>query len=375
MLRVLRGALSRGRGLVAVAVLAVAIGASVASALLHLSSDVGRKVGEELAAFGPNLVLAPRGEWDEPAPASPARAEDVVPDGFLGERDLAPLAAEPSVTWAPLLYVLGNTQGRTLRIVGSDAERLRALHPSWNAPAGRVWAGQALAKRLGIAAGTTLHVSVGDGDRAASWKVDGVLRAGGAEDEALWVPLADAQTLAGTPGLISAAHARVPGEPGQVETFARRFDASPRARATVRRALSATEGLLLGQMRQLMALVTVAALLAAVLCTFGTLSDLALERRREIALLKSLGAGWREVAQLFAAESVIIGALGGVLGWGIGYFFAQVIGRQVFHSLVGLNAWIPPAVVGLGLLTSLVAGVGPARWAMRLEPARVLKGE
>src|SRR5262249_19151264 len=160
-----------------------------------------------------------------------------------------------------------------------------------------------------------------------------------------------------------------------VEAFAHQWETSPTARALVQRALTATEADLLRRMRQLMMLVTAAALLAGALCTFGTLSDLALERRREIALMKALRAGRPAVTRAFAAESFTIGLLGGILGWAIGFVFAQIIGREVFHSGIGLSPGVPLVVLGLGLLTALVAGVGPARWAMRLAPAPILKGE
>ena len=55
--RLLRGALWRKRGTAGLAVLAVAIGASVASALLHVQGDVSRKLTRELRSLGPNLLL------------------------------------------------------------------------------------------------------------------------------------------------------------------------------------------------------------------------------------------------------------------------------------------------------------------------------
>ena len=54
----LRGSLLERRGRIALAVAAIAIGTSVAAALVLVSRDVGSKVERELAIFGPNLVLA-----------------------------------------------------------------------------------------------------------------------------------------------------------------------------------------------------------------------------------------------------------------------------------------------------------------------------
>ena len=56
-LSILRGSLLMRRGRVALAVLAIAIGTSVAAALLLVSRDVGAKVEKELRAYGPNAML------------------------------------------------------------------------------------------------------------------------------------------------------------------------------------------------------------------------------------------------------------------------------------------------------------------------------
>ena len=127
--------------------------------------------------------------------------------------------------------------------------------------------------------------------------------------------------------------------------------------------------------RVFVALVTVAALFAGGLCAFGTLTDLALERRREIALMKALGASSADIVRQFAAESLAIGLAGGLAGWLIGLFFAQVIGRSVFHSAIALHWNVPPAILGLALLVAGLAGLGPIRLALAVQPAVALKGE
>jgi putative ABC transport system permease protein len=201
------------------------------------------------------------------------------------------------------------------------------------------------------------------------------LEAGGPDDEAWWIPLAAAQMLTGLTGRVSLVQARVDGGAEVAARAATVLEQGGTMRALILHALSATEGRLLERMRRLMALVTVAALVAAGLCAFGTLTDLALERRREIALMKALGATPGDVVRLFAAESLAIGALGGLGGWLIGVFFAQVIGREVFHSAVALRWDVPFIVLALAMGVAFVAGLGPIRLALALEPAPVLKGE
>ncbi len=146
-------------------------------------------------------------------------------------------------------------------------------------------------------------------------------------------------------------------------------------RALLLHALSDTEAGLLDRMRRLMALVTVAALVAAGLCAFGTLTDLALERRRDIALMKALGAGARDIVRQLVAESLAIGLAGGIAGWLLGVGFAEIIGRRVFFAPVAIGWDVPPIVVGLSLLVAALAGLGPVRLALAVEPATALRGD
>jgi putative ABC transport system permease protein len=121
--------------------------------------------------------------------------------------------------------------------------------------------------------------------------------------------------------------------------------------------------------------VTLGVLLSAGLCAFGTLTDLALERRREIALLKALGATQREVVRQFGAESLAVGLVGGFAGWWIGVLVAELIGREVFHAAITIQWSLFPVVLAVSVAVAMAAGVGPIRLALAVDPAPVLKGE
>jgi putative ABC transport system permease protein len=360
--RLLAAGLTRRRGMVALAVLAIAIGSSVASALLHVSGDVSRKLTSELKALGPNLLLTAAGH---PAPGTAAV--------YLDEGVARARLAAAGIAGAPLLLVTARLAGRPVQIVGSDLEALRRLHPSWSIAAGAhdSFMGARLMSRLGVRAGDPLTVEFAGGGRLTR-PAGARLEAGGGDDEAWWIPLAEAQELAGLPGRVSLVEVRIEGA---AETAVAALEQGGGTRALVLHALSDTEAGLLDRMRRLMALVTIAALVAGGLCAFGTLTDLALERRREIALMKALGASPRDIVRQFAAESLAIGLAGGVAGWLIGLFFAQVIGRTVFHSAIAVHWNVPPLVLGIALLVAGLAGLGPIRLALAVQPAVALKGE
>jgi putative ABC transport system permease protein len=275
-----------------------------------------------------------------------------------------------------LLLVHARIACQPVQIVGCDLASLRTLHPSWVLPPGthESFMGGRLMTRLGAREGDTLTIEFAGG-RRITLAAGARLEAGAGDDDAWWIPLAEAQALAGLEGRVSLVEARIEGGPERAAAVVATLERGGGVRALVLHALTATEAGLLERMRRLMLLVTVSALFAAGLCAFGTLTDLALERRREIALMKALGASSRDIVRQFAAESLAIGLAGGIAGWLIGLFFAEVIGRSVFHSTIAIHWNVPPTVLGLALLVAGLAGLGPIRLALSVQPAVALKGE
>ncbi len=377
--RFLGAALWRRRGTMALAVAALTIGTSVAAALLHVSSDVSRKLSRELRALGPNLLLVPERATAAPTPGTGTAAD------YLEVADARARLAAAGLDGVPLLYLVATVDGRPIQVVGADLDALRRIHPAWSfedaagtaTPApGRVRSliGRRLMRRLALAPGRRAALRFAGGGSSLEVELGPALVAGGPDEESLWIPLADAQALSSLPGRASLVQARI-GAGADPRAAVARLEAGGGMRALVLHSLSATEAGLLTRMRRLMALVTVAALVAAGLCAFGTLTDLALERRRDIALMKALGAGPRDLVRQLVGESVAIGLAGGVSGWLVGVFFAEVIGRRVFLSPVAIGWDVPLVVIGLALLTAGLAGLGPIRLALSIEPAGALKGD
>jgi putative ABC transport system permease protein len=125
------------------------------------------------------------------------------------------------------------------------------------------------------------------------------------------------------------------------------------------------------------------ALAVASLGIVNTLVMAILERRREIGVLKALGASDRDVRQLFFAEAGVMGLVGGAsgvfMGWGIGRIIQFV--TAVYLQRQGIpaeNIWLVPwwLVVGamvFALAVSLGAGMYPASRAARLDPVEALR--
>lgn len=127
------------------------------------------------------------------------------------------------------------------------------------------------------------------------------------------------------------------------------------------------------------------ALAVATLAIINTLVMAVLERRREIGVMKAIGASDSDVKRLFFAEAGAMGLLGGVLGIALGYAIGKAInlGTGIYlhnHQLPAEAVWILPpwligAAVGFSVFVSLLAGLYPASRAARLDPVRTLKYE
>ena len=115
----------------------------------------------------------------------------------------------------------------------------------------------------------------------------------------------------------------------------------------------------------------------------NTLVMAILERRREIGVMKALGASDIDVKKLFFVEAGAMGALGGVLGITLGWLIGRVInfGTNVYmrrQDLPPENFWYVPAWLVFGALAfavivSLGAGLYPASRAAKLDPVQALR--
>jgi putative ABC transport system permease protein len=222
----------------------IALGASLATAMLNVMFDVGDKVNQELKTYGANINVMPRGAslLDDLYGVNEGSG---VSDKYLFEADLGKIKtifwAFNIVDFTPYLYtraaVLNNSNtvlpaGQEVRIAGTWFNRpldiptgeslvtgMRAMKTWWDVTGqwitddddGAVMAGREAARRYGAAVGDTISLQIidrndtGRGIRTQKrdFTVKGIFHAGGDEDEYIYAPLRVVQDLAGKPGLVS----------------------------------------------------------------------------------------------------------------------------------------------------------------------------
>jgi ABC-type antimicrobial peptide transport system permease subunit len=125
------------------------------------------------------------------------------------------------------------------------------------------------------------------------------------------------------------------------------------------------------------------ALAVASLGIVNTLVMAIMERRREIGIMKALGASDRDVRRIFFFEAGSMGILGGAVGAGLGWTIGRVINfaTNIYLQRQDIrpeNFWVVPpwlvaVALGFSVIVSLGAGLYPASRAARLDPVQALR--
>ena len=134
-----------------------------------------------------------------------------------------------------------------------------------------------------------------------------------------------------------------------------------------------------------LAMIGFVAMFTAALGIINTLVMSITERRREIGLLKSLGADERQISVMYLAESATIGLIGGGLGVLLGWLVSRVasaVAQGIMESegvdpieLFALPVWLIALAMGFSIVISVLAGSYPAIRAARVDPVEALRGE
>jgi putative ABC transport system permease protein len=418
-LRLLFESFRRQRRRKLLAGIAVFLGITAVTAMLALGTSVGDRINRELNdSFGANLVVYPRAALlhVDVGGVSLRPGENAV----LEEVDLPKLksifwrnnitAVSPELT-VPVSFVDGYTTTKVAalgtwfhREMNSGGNSMTtgapATHPWWRID-GRwpndlsvqeVAVGAGLAQKLGLHAGDS--VSLND----SPVHVTGILTSGDGTDDQVVIPLALAQNLAARPGAVDRVLVTALTKPE--DSFARRNpeslgpkdrdrwycspyansiafqinEAIPGAHAEQLRRVAQNEGQVLARISGLMWLVAIAALLAAILAVSSAMTAAILERKQEMALMRSMGATRWVVSWLFFSEAALVATLASALGFLAGSWLAWNIGRRIFGTSDIFHPALLPLVIALGVLLSLAATSLPVRRTLHMQPATVLRG-
>ncbi|HYM13355.1 MAG TPA: ABC transporter permease [Bryobacterales bacterium] len=419
--RLVRQSLARSPRRKLLTIVAVALASSIATAMLAVLFDIGDRVSRELRSFGANLQVTAKSAA-LPVEIGGVDYRPVAEGPFIPDSALPRLKStfwRNNITaFAPFLSAtveLGNSrvvvQGTWFRrrYTTASGEALstgvRDLNQTWRVagewiddaapdPAAReALVGSALARRLGLQPGGRITLW------GEPFLVRGVVETGGEEENQVFTRLETVERFTSRPGEVSRVQVGALTKPEDafarkdptrmtpaeyerwyctpyVSSIARQIEEQlPMAVARPIRRIADNEGRILGQIRLLMLLVSLAAMITAGLLIWSAMATTVLERRSEIAVMKAVGAQSSLIAALFAVEVGLQGALGGIIGVAAGVFLARRVSLQVFHSPLELSPLLPALVIVAAVLVALAGSAVPMRSALRLEVAPILKEE
>ncbi len=392
--RLAAGAVTAHRSRSLLTSLGIAVGIAAVVLLTSIGEGVNRFVLQEFTQFGTNIIAVTPGKT-ETFGMSGAQISNVRP---LSLDDSTALGRLEQVV-AAMPVVQGNAQvefeGRTRRTmilgVGSDLPRVWSTNVSagrflpaddQRAPRGFVVLGAKVRSELfGGRNPLGQRLRVG-GDR---YRVIGVMESKGQFlgfdlDDAVYVPAGKALELFNRESLM------------EIDLVYRAGSSADSVRASIERLLRARHGsedfTVTTQQQMLDVLGSVLDVLTFAVAALGgislfvggvgilTIMTIAVrERRAEIGLLRAIGARRSQVLGLFLLESLLLSAIGGLVGLAMGLGIAVAIKTVVPSLPVHLSMEYAFLAELLAMAIGLAAGVLPARHAARLQPLDALRAE
>jgi putative ABC transport system permease protein len=347
------------------ALASIGLGAGAASGLVMILLGVGDRVSEEFRRLEANIEIVPREKELHESDLPRLRSDEnwwknqirfLVPELRVENSGYVILGREPDSRWT--------VEGKPGVLAGVS---------------------------LGIAPGTTIFAG-------RALVVTGTVSTGGEEDHQILVPLRTAQEIAGTPGKLSRVlvSAMVTAETDEFRRFDRKekkFSAAKieammctpfptnvartsgavlDADARVIRTVAEGEGALLRKIDGVVGILAAAAIAAACLSVLAAMMASVVDRRKEVGLLKALGATNGAVAGLFLGEALLLAVPGSLLGYLVGLGAAKWMSVALFGSAVPGSAGVYLITLATALVIVVLGVAWPLRRVVALEPHRIL---
>lgn len=423
--RMVGGALFRQKKKMAMVAFTVALGISLATALMNVMLGVGDKINKELKVYGANISVVPK---------DASLLDDLygiqdgagVNDKYLYEED-APKIKQifwgyNIVDFAPYLRTKAQLAGsdESLQVVGTWYAKelhiptgetllagMRNLKTWWQVdgewlkdddPEGAM-VGYLLAQQYELEIGSKITLLANN--KELHLIVRGILNASGDEDKRIYVNLQVAQDLANLKGKLSGIDVSALTTPDN--DLAKKASQNPGALTPVERdtwyctaytgsicyqiqevvrdgvaktirQVAESEGSILNKTKLLMLLITILSSIGSALGISNLITASVMERGQEIGLIKAIGARDIRIIMLILTEIMLTGLFGGVIGYGLGLAFAQVIGLTVFGTTIPLAIMVIPIDIVLLIAVILLGSIPAIRYLLRLKPTEVLHG-
>jgi putative ABC transport system permease protein len=376
--RIIRRLLTANYGRLFVILLALGAGAAVTSALLNLQIDAKKRLTTEFRSLGANVIVAPR----------TTNANDS--GATLDESLLAQLPAQYEAHPVPavaFLYVIadvakaGSGHFEQVVVAGNEGTGLEQIRPGRRTQYQASLESDPTACEVGAKAAAQFQLQPGDTlqlktqAREASCEIFAVVATGGPEDAQIFTTLKTAQSLAALTNRISLIQLSVTGTPASISSFLSSLTQTlPNADVHGIRQFTDAEGRIYNRISGILTATVVLVLVLTSLCVMAGMSNVAVERKNDVGLMKAIGGSVRRIVRLFLTEAVILGIAAGLIGSAVGLLASIWLGNTVFGVAAQPRLIVYPISVILTVITS-IASAFPLRRLAHVRPAAVFRGE
>jgi putative ABC transport system permease protein len=342
------------------ALISVGVVATIATAALTVYLDLENKLSGEFRSFGANVVVTSRsraltrGQIDQ-LRSQLGRHGTVLPVGYA-------IATGPN----NVKFVVG----------GANLNDLRELNSWWSVrpvdtPDGQALIGSRAAEKFAPGGGS---FTIAFGTRTTEVHPHTIFLSGSEEDSRIYLDQAAFTALTGVEPNI--ALVRVEGRPAEIQDMVVRLSAAlPQAEVQPVRQITQTQTAVVGKTRSVVLASAAIVVILIMLCMAATFTSSVLERRKDFAVMKALGASNRTVNALFACEAALLALMGAVAGFVAGSGIAFWIGKANFEAaILPQPVLLFPVLVG-SVMLALLASTAPLRLLQQIQPAGILRGE
>ncbi|CUU68027.1 ABC transporter permease [Campylobacter hyointestinalis] len=410
-IKIISSSILHSQGSKMLAFLTIFLSVTLIACMLNITLNIGDQVARELRSYGSNIVVLPKSQ----NLSIEIGGKEFLPlknEDYLKESDLHKIKEifwRNNITaFAPFLNlkvdgfdVVGTYFDKNINVSDEPDFKsgVESLYPFWvvdgiypkDDSMSEVLAGDG----LGLKVGDTLKL----GDINA--QVVGVLHSSENESKKVITSLKLAQSLANKPNLIDKAEVSAMSIPeNDLSVKARRdldsldsvaydkwycsayvssiayqiSEEYPNATAKAVLSVSETQSGITKKIQSLMAIASVLSLIVSSICITSLMVSEINRRKKEIGLLKALGATNFIIYMQFVAEIFAVCICASLLGSLAGYALSFVLSYQIFGSFAGISIIVLPLSIFFGFLISVFGSILPLKSVINLLPAEVLYG-
>lgn len=364
----------------------VVVGTMTVIGILTVADAGQARIYDQLDKYGPNIMVTPAITSLDMSFGDLSLGMVAVGDNYIEESKLAEMknignkilgdhlrirTTSDLVALAPKLYINEQVAGTTVLLVGIDPRNETQVKTWWNVNRGRYFENPDDAV-VGYMVANLLKVSPGDviNLNGTPVTISGVLDATGSNDDyRVFVPIGTLQQAYDKEGLVSSVDIRGCCTTCPIEKIADGINAAVTGvRAVAVKQVAAAEMDMMDRVGNTMLSLSAITLVVGMFGVVNTMMASVNERLKDIGIMRAVGASRRQILGIFTYEALIIGILGGVLGYLAGTALAYFIGPLIFEGIS--ISWIPrylPVSVGLATLIAVIATSYPALRATKFK--------